>query len=101
MMFAMGRIKRAVVSGKRRVTRMDIEYLIAYAASHGYCAATVVPSLRELEKELWPQMQGPLYVRREVFRSAARDVLQELNESEKCRVLDNEECASLLALAGG
>ncbi len=77
----------------------DHEYWIAYTANRIYCAATKVYSLRELEQELWPLMQGPIYVPLEVFRIAARSVLLEMSERKKSQVLDNVECAALLSQA--
>ena len=79
--------------------RSDREYLIAYVASHVSCASTKAQSVEELVEDLWPQLQGPLYVRLEVFRIAAHEVLQERREREISQVLSNEECASLLSSA--
>lgn len=76
-----------------------IQYMIARAAIQGYCAATEVDSVLDLEVALWPQEIGSIYVPLDIFRTAARDVLHEMNERESREVLTNEECAALLALA--
>jgi hypothetical protein len=74
-----------------------IEYKIAYAAIHGYCVATEVVSVQDLVEVLWPQLPGSVYVPLDVFRDAARDVLHEYQG--KGQVLENDECALLLARA--
>jgi hypothetical protein len=74
-----------------------IEYEIARAAIRDYCVATQVVSVRDLEEVLWPQLPDSIYVPLDVFRSAARGVLQELQENFE--VLDNDEAGLLLARA--
>jgi hypothetical protein len=75
----------------------EMQYQIAYAEIHGYCLASNVDSVQDLEEVLWPQLLGSIYVPLDVFRDAARDVLHQLQE--KCQVLENDHCAVLLARA--
>jgi hypothetical protein len=77
----------------------NVEYMIAYAATHGYCTASRGASLQELVEKLWPQMRDPIYVTLDIFKTAARDVLLELKDREKSQVLGNDECAALLCKA--
>jgi hypothetical protein len=77
----------------------DCEYRTAYAACRIYCKTNQVDSVQDLEEEVWPLLQGRIYVPLDVFRLAALAVLFDLDESKRSQVLTNEEAAALLASA--